>query len=111
LVDFGGLIQVVLCINIPVKETIWEHLKDLLGALRTPFFCLLTHFLPLSDPFSTIFPPIFCRFPAHFLPFSDQFSAACRPFFYFLQDAFFGSRNFLITAPGAAAETQFPGTI
>jgi hypothetical protein len=56
---------------------------DPLGALKTPFFCLLTYFIPLADPFFTAFWSIFYHFLTHFLPFSDPFFTACRPSFYF----------------------------
>jgi len=64
------------------------HCRGALGELKRPFFCLPTHFLPLSDPFSTAFRPIFFRFLAHFLPVSDPLSTPCRPSFYFSRAIF-----------------------
>jgi hypothetical protein len=81
--------------------------RDPLGALKRPFFCLPTHFLPLSDPFPTTFRPIFYRFLTHFLPFSYPLSTACRPSFYFSRTTFLAPETSLLLPRGPAREFIF----
>jgi hypothetical protein len=62
--------------NISVKETLWEHLKDLFFVCRPIFYRLPTHFIPLSDPFYSTFRLILYRFLTHFIPLADPLSTS-----------------------------------
>ena len=85
--SFRGINSDYLCMKL-------HRWGDHLGALKTPFFCLLTHFLPLSHPFSTACRPIFYRLPTLFL-------------LLLLKDAFFGTRYFFLLPRGPGREFIF----